>query len=99
MASRFMGKSCIISGFADDIVLIAHDDNTAIYMLKRLNQARGIVGLCINRAKTKVTLINYTGEGILLETDKIDVVGNYMYLGQQVTYAIQPKKKFEEGDA
>ncbi|EYB83168.1 hypothetical protein Y032_0341g3004 [Ancylostoma ceylanicum] len=71
--------------FADDIVLIAHDACTATKMLKELNESSESVGLRINRAKTKAMLVNCAEEEIMLESDKIEIVDNYIYLGQQIT--------------
>lgn len=72
--------------FADDIVLFAHDVNTAEKMLNELNDASTAVGLRINRAKTQAMRNNHCAEAEMkLEDTDIIFTEKYVYLGQQIT--------------
>lgn len=72
--------------FADDIVIFAHDVQTAGSMLHELNDLSQAVGLRINRAKTQAMKNNYCNDG-KMEIDNIEItfVNKYTYLGQEIT--------------
>lgn len=71
--------------FADDLVLITDNAKTLQQMLQQLAEASRVVGLTINRSKTKVMT---NREEILIKVDNEDIeyVKNYTYLGQLLSF-------------
>ncbi|EPB76691.1 hypothetical protein ANCCEY_04201 [Ancylostoma ceylanicum] len=67
---------------SDDIVRNTHVASTATKMLEELNESNESIGLRINRAKTKAMMMNCAEDEKLSENDKIEVVDNYVHLGQ-----------------
>jgi hypothetical protein len=73
--------------FADDIVLFAHDVNTAAEILKELNDAITEVGLRINRTKTQAMKNDKCArDDINIDSDNILFIDKYTYLGQTITH-------------
>lgn len=88
------GKGLLIDGqflhhlrFADDIILIADNSDDLQIMLNDLQRESAKCGMKINIAKTKTmsnNLIDTKKQSIQLEGKDIELVNNYIYLGQNI---------------
>ena len=82
--------------FADDIIVIAKDPQELEKMLKELNEESLKVGLKMNLSKTKIMKNDHINQeiSIKINDDKIEVVQNYIYLGQNIS--LKSTSKSEE---
>lgn len=78
--------------FADDMILIAKNSGVKLKVIVEiLNEMSMEAGLPINAKKTKILLNNINLE-ILIEEEKIEVVDEYVYLGQLLSFHKRTKK-------
>ena len=77
--------------FADDIVLVASSARVLYQMLLDLNEHSKTAGLTMNFRKTKIM----TNRPFIIGKTEIQLVDEYIYLGQLVTTRC-PKKSKEE---
>ena len=61
-------------------------------MMKELEKVSARVGLAINGKKTKI-LSNNTGKNISTDDQKIEIVEDYTYLGQVISFKNRTKKE------
>ena len=80
--------------FADDVVLFAESKNELIQLIQDLKDASKIVGLEMNENKTKI--INNTGDDdYYVDGLKIEVVKDYKYLGQIISFKYRQSKEID----
>ena len=80
------GKRISNLRYADDTVLVASSKDEMQELLQRLERESETIGLSVNRAKTKIMVVDRAG--ILSDTDNIipgiQTVDHYIYLGSQI---------------
>ncbi|CAH2217690.1 jg26588 [Pararge aegeria aegeria] len=79
------GKRICNLRYADDTVLVTTSMKDMKELLQRLEVESLELGLCINKSKTKLMIVDRSGN--LLDTTNIpsvDIVEDYIYLGSQI---------------
>jgi hypothetical protein len=80
--------------FADDVVLFAESKNELIEMIQSLKVASKTVGLEMNEEKSKI--INNSGDDdYYVDGSKIEVVEDYKYLGQVISFKNRQSKEVD----
>ncbi|CAF4921267.1 unnamed protein product [Pieris macdunnoughi] len=80
--------------FADDLVIISDNAKTLQTMLQQLTEASKIVGLSMNKSKTKI-MTNRETIMIQIGGDAIEYVDHYVYLGQIISFNDQMDLEIE----
>jgi len=70
--------------FADDIVLVAKTPQELQIMVTELHNESSKVGLKMNKNKTKSMVINTVPNNIRIDSETLETVDHYVYLGQLV---------------
>lgn len=71
--------------FADDIVLFAKSAKDLEWMIQTLHNESKKVGLLMNLDKTKL-LTNHTKQAVQVDSNTIEYVEEYLYLGKMVSF-------------
>ena len=83
---RILGRCLSHLRFADDIIIIANNPRDLQQMVEQLNESSKLSGMKINRSKTKILFNKFVNPSIIhLEGENLEVVNNYVYLGQNIT--------------
>lgn len=86
------GKKLNHLRFADDLILLSENQEGLKIMLTQLDRESKKVGLTMNPDKTKL-MTNNTRTPILLDSNQIEYVDEYTYLGQIIAPANQMQKE------
>lgn len=81
--------------FADDLVLISDNAKTLQTMLQQLTEASKMVGLTINKTKTKI-MTNRDEIAIKIDSENIEYVKDYIYLGQIISFKDQTDSEIDK---
>ena len=86
-------KECFLNNlrFADDIVILAKNRNELEIMAEDLRRESAKVGLSMNLSKTKIITNIENFEYIKLEGREVEVVSEYKYLGQVMSFENRTK--------
>lgn len=71
--------------FADDLVIMAEDEQDMNYMFRKLKQEFDLWGLQINVSKTKYMVTGEHGKDLCIGNDKIQLCDDFKYLGFTVS--------------
>lgn len=71
--------------YADDTILFAADEAEMCTLMNRMEQYSNEVGLCINRAKTKVMVVDRASKLELRGTLNLEIVDHFVYLGSSIS--------------
>uniref|UniRef100_A0A2H1VU13 SFRICE_040172 n=1 Tax=Spodoptera frugiperda TaxID=7108 RepID=A0A2H1VU13_SPOFR len=75
----------MLSNYADDTTLFAASEEEMSVLLARLEQVSLELGLHINRAKTKVMIVDRSKSLAMSGTLNLDTVNEFVYLGSTIT--------------
>jgi len=82
---RIGGRRISNLRYSDDIILIATSVEELQELVNRLNTASKKYDLLINAEKAKVMVTGKNSCDILIDNQKIEVVGTFPYLGSLIT--------------
>ncbi len=71
--------------YADDTTLLAANESEMVALLGRMEQISEEMGLCINRSKTKLMVVDRSGRLELTGALDLEVVDNFIYLGSNIS--------------
>jgi hypothetical protein len=80
--------------FADDVVLFSESKSELLQMVEELQSASKKVGLELNMTKTKI-INNSNEDNYLLNGFKIEVIEDYKYLGQIISFKNRQSKEVD----
>lgn len=80
--------------FADDLIIVCDNAASLQQMLQQLTEASKVVGLTINKTKTKA-MTNSEEIAIIVDNEKIEYVRSYSYLGQLIAFQDQTNSEIE----
>ena len=78
--------------FADDIVLLDENSESAVRHVTCLKETASSVGLNINFQKTKVFFINSDSDTRVIEHQHIEPVSDFQYLGSVIASPVEDLK-------
>lgn len=81
--------------FADDIALFSSSSNELKLMIKDLLMASTKIGLNMNASKTKIMNNTDDDEDYVVEDMKIEVVEDFKYLGQIISFKNRQSKEID----